>query len=33
MERSVRVEYWSGMESNFGVANVGHSFAHRHNRT
>ena len=25
MERSVGVEYWSGVESDFGVSNVGHS--------
>ena len=33
MEQSVGVEYWSGVESDFGVANVGHSLAPRHNRT
>ena len=26
MERSVGVEYWNGVESDFGVANVGHKF-------
>ena len=33
LERSVAVEYWSGAESDFGVANVGHSVAPKHNRT
>ena len=28
MEWSVGVKYWSGVESDFGVANVGHSFDH-----
>ena len=32
LERSVGVEYWSGVETDF-VANVVHSFALRHNRT
>ena len=32
LERSVGVEYWSEVESDFGVANVGHSFAPKHNR-
>ena len=27
LERSVRVEYLGGVESEFGVANVGHRFA------
>ena len=31
LERSVGLEYWSGVESDFGAANVGHSFAPRHN--
>ena len=30
-ERSVGVEYWNGvLESDIGVANIGHSFALRH---
>ena len=33
LQWSVGVEYWSGVEPDFGVANVGHSFAPRHNKT
>ena len=33
IERSVGVESWSGVETDFGVANVGHSFAPRHSKT
>ena len=33
LERSVGVGYWSGVGSDFGVANVGHSFVPRHKRT
>ena len=33
MERSVGVKYKCGVESDFGLANIGHSFALRHNRT
>ena len=33
MERSVGVEYRSGVESDFRVANAGYSFAPKHNNT
>ena len=33
LERSVGVEYSSGVESDFEMANVGQSVAPRHNRT
>ena len=32
LERNLGVENLSGVESDFGVANVGHSFAPRHNK-
>ena len=30
LERSVGVDYWSGVELDFGVENVRHSFAPKH---